>query len=81
LKEEREMSEGNPEREGQHGVNTSPEQDDTSAESATTNVEGTEQHEGETQHPAPEEDVDVPPPDEEEIRRGVEKGTEDAFKS
>jgi hypothetical protein len=54
---------------------------DTSTESATTNVEGTEQHEGETQHPAPEEDVDVPPPDEEGIRRGVEKGTEDAFKS
>jgi hypothetical protein len=74
LKEEPEMSEGNPEREGQHGVDTSP-------ESATTNVEGTEQHEGETQHPAPEEDVDVPPPDDEEIRRGVEKGTEDAFKS
>ena len=36
---------------------------------------------GETQHPAPEEDVDVPPPDDEEIRRGVEKGTDDAFKS
>ena len=68
------MLEGNPEREGQHGVDTSP-------ESTTTSVEGTEQHEEETQHPAPEEDVDVPPPDDEEIRRGVEKGTEDAFKS
>ena len=75
------MFEGNPEREGQRGVDTSPEQDDTSPESTTTSVEGTEQHEEETQHPAPEEDVDVPPPDDEEIRRGVEKGTEDAFKS
>ena len=40
------------------------------------------QQEGQTQQPAPEEDVGVPPPpDDEEIREGVEKGTEEAFKS
>jgi hypothetical protein len=43
------------------------------------------QQEGQTKQPAPEapeEDAGVPPPpDKEEIREGVEKGTEEAFKS
>jgi hypothetical protein len=43
------------------------------------------QREEQTRQPAPEapeEDVGVPPPpDDEEIHEGVEKGTEEAFKS
>jgi hypothetical protein len=51
--------------------------------------EGDPEREGQrgeqTRQPAPEapdEDVDVPPPpDDEEVREGVEEGTEEAFKS
>jgi hypothetical protein len=43
------------------------------------------QREEQTREPAPdapEEDVGVPPPpDDEEVREGVEKGSEEAFKS
>jgi hypothetical protein len=46
--------------------------------------EGTEQQEEQTKQPAPEapeEDVGVPPPpDDEEVREGVQEGTEEAFK-
>jgi hypothetical protein len=46
--------------------------------------EGTEQEEELTKQPAPEapeEDVGVPPPpNEEEIRKGVEEGTDEAIK-
>jgi hypothetical protein len=63
LKEDREMSEGNPERQGQ---------------------EGTEEQEEKTRKPAPEapeEEAGVPPtPEKEEIREGVEEGTDDAIK-
>jgi hypothetical protein len=62
-KKEREMSEGNPERQGQ---------------------EGTEQEEEQTRKPAPEapeEEAGVPPtPEEGEVRKGVEKGTDEAIK-
>ena len=57
------MSEGNPEREGQ---------------------ESTEEQEEQTKQPAPEappeEDVGTPPPpDDEEIRKGVQEGTDEAI--
>jgi hypothetical protein len=46
--------------------------------------EGAEQQEDQTKQPAPEapeEDVGVPPPpDDEEVREGVQEGTEEAFK-
>jgi hypothetical protein len=46
--------------------------------------EGAEQQEEQTKQPAPEapeEDVESPPPpDEDEIRKGVEEGTDEAIK-
>ena len=46
--------------------------------------ESTEQQEEQTKQPAPkapEEDVGVPPPpDDEEIRKGVQEGTDEAIK-
>ena len=51
------------------------EEDETSPESATPKIEGADQKEGQTQHPAPEDDVGVPP--QEEIAEREEEAHEE----